>query len=70
MSSAFFPPKKSKKEQEEEDKIQKVSIASLDVPFLDLVFILVKLSLAAIPAAIILAVFWVTVGGLIWDLVF
>ena len=81
MSSAFLPPKKSQKvktqgeiereyeeEDEEETNIQQVSIASIDVTFVGLVFLLVKLSLAAIPAAIILAIFWVFVGGVIWDL--
>lgn len=38
-------------------------IVGIDIPFWDLVFLLVRLSMAAIPAAIILVVAWFIVGG-------
>ena len=38
-------------------------IVGVTIPFWDLVFLLVKLSLAAIPAIAILAVVWLFVGG-------
>lgn len=44
-------------------------IVGIDIPFWDLVFLLVKLSMAAIPAVIILAVVWLIVGGFLVGLV-
>jgi hypothetical protein len=44
---------------------QRIVIVDLRIPFFRLVFFLVKVTLAAIPAAIILAVFSTLVGMLI-----
>ncbi len=41
-----------------------VTITRLDIPFGNLVWMLVKVSIAAIPAGIILAVVWAIVGAL------
>ena len=35
-----------------------VKVSGLDIPFFDLVWLMVKLSFAAIPAAIIIAMLW------------
>lgn len=40
-----------------------VTVVRLDIPFGNLVWFLVKLSIAAIPAGIILAVMWAIVGA-------
>ena len=48
-------------------RLNHVTISGIDVPFWDLVIALVKLSLASIPAMIILVIFYVvvvaTIGG-------
>jgi len=41
-----------------------VTITRLDIPFGNLVWMLVKVSIAAIPAGIILAVVWAVVGAI------
>jgi len=41
-----------------------VTITRLDIPFGNLVWMLVKVSIAAIPAGIILTVVWAIVGAL------
>jgi hypothetical protein len=50
------------------DEQIKVKIVKIDVPFFDLVAFLMKLSLAAVPAAIIVFLFWtlltIVAGGL------
>ncbi len=43
--------------------MEDVKIVGVDIPFIDLVLLLVKLAIAAIPAAIIVGVFWFLIGG-------
>lgn len=52
-----------------ENATGRARIVGIDIRFWDLVFLLVRLTLAAIPAAIILAVVWLTVGGFLVGLV-
>ena len=40
-----------------------VKIVRIDIPFMDLVLLLVKLAIAAIPAAIVVTVFWTIIAG-------
>jgi hypothetical protein len=42
---------------------QKVSVVDIQMPFLSMVLFLVKISIAAIPAMIILAVLWAILIG-------
>jgi hypothetical protein len=42
-----------------------VTIRDIDVPFWRIVMIMIKWSIAAIPATIILVAIWVLVGGLL-----
>lgn len=44
-------------------------ITGIDVPFLQLVVLLVKLAIAAIPAMIIVSIFWIAIGGFLFSLV-
>lgn len=44
---------------DEERTMHNTRIVSIDVPFWDLVWLLIKLAIATIPAAILLWVFWV-----------
>lgn len=43
-----------------------VRIVGVDIPFIDLVLLLVKLAIAAIPAAIIIGVIWTVIGGFLF----
>lgn len=43
----------------------RVAIANIDIPFWRMVMILVKWSLAAIPAAIIITILFMLIGGVI-----
>ena len=49
---------KQKERKEKIKKSQYVVLAGIDIPFIDLVVFLVKLAIAAVPAAIIVAIFW------------
>lgn len=42
-----------------------VVVTGIEVPFLDLVILLVKLAIAAIPALIVVALFWAVVSGVV-----
>ena len=46
------------KEEDLQDNIQKIVLTGINIPFLELVGFLVKLAIAAVPAGIIVAVFW------------
>ncbi len=43
--------------------MDEVRIVGVDIPFIDLVLLLVKLAIAAIPAAIVVGIFWSLIGG-------
>lgn len=43
---------------------QQIEITSINIPFFDLVIFLVKLAIAAVPAGIIVAVFWGIIASL------
>jgi hypothetical protein len=43
--------------------LQHVVISGVDVGFLDLMWLMVKLSIAAVPAMIIVAIFWLLIGS-------
>jgi len=43
--------------------MEDVKIVGVDIPFIDLVLLLVKLAIAAIPAAVIVGVFWFLISG-------
>jgi len=45
------------------DEIKYVKIVNIDIPFIDLILLLVKLAIAAIPAAIVVSIFWMIIGG-------
>ena len=45
-----------------------VVVTGIEVPFLDLLILLVKLAFAAIPAVIVVAVFWTIVSGILTGL--
>lgn len=49
----------------EREDAQKIKITGVSIPFFDLVWILVKLSFAAIPAAVIVVIIWSAVIRLI-----
>ena len=48
--------------------IQQVEVVNVDISFLNLLILLIKLAIAAIPAAIIVGLIWTIVGGLIFGL--
>ena len=43
-----------------------IRIVGIDIPFIDLVLLLVKLAIAAIPAVIIIGVIWTVIGGFVF----
>ena len=43
--------------------MDEVRIVGVDIPFLDLILLLIKLAIAAIPAAIVVSIFWTLIGG-------
>jgi len=45
-----------------------IKIVGIDIPFIDLVLLLVKLAIAAIPAAIIIGIIWTVIGGFLFGL--
>ena len=46
-----------------EESIHNVTITDINIPFISLVAFLVKLTIAAIPAAIIVTIFWTIIFG-------
>lgn len=46
--------------------MEDVRIVGVDIPFIDLVVLLVKFAIAAIPAAIIVGVVWMVIGGFVF----
>ena len=43
--------------------MDEIKIVGVDIPFIDLILLLIKLAIAAIPAAIVVSVFWTLIGG-------
>ena len=43
--------------------MDEVRIVGVDIPFIDLILLLIKLAIAAIPAAIVVSIFWTLIGG-------
>lgn len=41
-----------------------VEVTNIDVPFLRMVWLLIKLAIAAVPAMLIVAIFWTIIAGL------
>lgn len=48
-----------------EESLQRVTVTDINIPFISLVSFLVKLAIAAIPAAIIVTIFWMIIAGLL-----
>ena len=44
---------------------KEVEIIDINIPFISMVWFMVKLSIAAIPAGIIVSVLWLTLSGII-----
>ncbi|MDR9500043.1 MAG: hypothetical protein RI556_12775 [Hydrogenovibrio sp.] len=47
-----------------QNQTQEVQVTNIDVPFLRMVWLLIKLAIAAVPAMIIVAIFWTMIAGL------
>lgn len=67
---AFHPTRNFEEEASAADAatagpLPAVALHAIDLPFWDLVVLLVKLSFAAIPAVIIVALVWALVGGML-----
>jgi uncharacterized oligopeptide transporter (OPT) family protein len=60
---------KSSKQTETETELTDVKIVGINIPFMDLVSLLVKLAIAAIPAMIVVSFFWAAIAGLITGLI-
>lgn len=52
------------KEKDLQDNVQKIELTGINIPFLDMVGFLVKMAIAAVPAGIIVAVFWGIIASL------
>ena len=48
------------------EPVQRVIVTGIDVPFISLVALLVKLAIAAVPAAIIVSVIWMVVAAVLF----
>ena len=48
--------------------MEDVRIVGIDIPFLDLILLLIKLAIAAIPAALVVSIFWTLIGGFLFGL--
>ena len=55
--------------QHAETSIAGVKITGINIPFFDLVTLLVKLAIAAIPAIIIVSIFWAMIVGFLTGLI-
>lgn len=53
-----------------QNNVQKIELTGINIPFLELVGFLVKLAIAAVPAGIIVAVFWGIIGSLFGSFLF
>ena len=48
--------------------VQQVEVVNINIPFLDLLILLIKLAIAAIPAAIIMGILWAMVGSFMFGI--
>lgn len=53
------------KQKEKAENTQYVSIADIDIPFIKLIGFLVKFAIAAVPAGIIVFIFWSMLAGVL-----
>lgn len=50
--------------QSDKDHIQHIVITGINIPFISLVGLLVKLAIAAVPAAIIVSIIWMVMAAI------
>ena len=49
-------------------RVQLVEVVNINIPFLDLLILLIKLAIAAIPAAIIMGILWAMIGSFMFGI--